>query len=660
MAKTVKNRSCLLRRSLLLRPPLFALVFFLTFFSALSNLWALTIIRDFIGGTPPANPVGQGNLIDIFNAAADQWEAAIQDPHTIVLHFGWGSATGGTHQLITQGGTPNRETEGTILFNNDDADGHLQWYLDPTPKFNEEYTTYSETAHDFGGGEINNGRLFSGATGEANTGSTRVDLLSAALHEIGHAMGMSIGDDTFADESQDSDIDIAPPRPLPGTSIPLAFNNFGVTSHIDAAFASDAIMAGLGSDQRNVLSALDILAMAQLSGFEQIHLNPYPTLRVTHLGTGAGTVTSHPAGIQCSADCVEPYNLGVEITLTATAAAGSTFDGWSGDDDCADGTITMDVGKTCTAVFNAVHPVAPTADLAVSQSDLSGPVITGSEVTYTVSVVNNGPSPASGVMLTDIFPAGATFQSATASEGSCPQSSGRVSCAFDRLSVGEVASVSIVVTPASGGTMINHAEIHAAEPDPNPADNTSEKSAEAIAPSAAAADLSITQALSPDSGTIGQPMIYVITVTNNGTHAASHVIVTEELPPTLAFSSAIASQGSCTTTTQIRCELGTIDNQGSSTIRIVVTPLENGTSNAKAEVAGEVSDPNTINNSTTTATVIHEAPSPGPQGVPEANRTDDRSEAAAVQGGGGGGCAIGFDREKMPPCRFFYLPLSFS
>lgn len=47
-------------------------------------------------------------------------------------------------------------------------------------------------------------------------------------------------------------------------------------------------------------------------------------------GSGAGTVTSNPAGLSCTAGCTRTFDNGDSVTLTATAAAGSGFAGWSG------------------------------------------------------------------------------------------------------------------------------------------------------------------------------------------------------------------------------------------------------------------------------------------------------------------------------------------
>ncbi len=77
----------------------------------------------------------------------------------------------------------------------------------------------------------------------------------------------------------------------------------------------------------------------------------YHTLTVSKGGNGSGLVTSDPGGIDCGSDCTEDYVHGTAVSLTAAADTGSTFDGWSGDPDCADGSVTMDADRSCTATF---------------------------------------------------------------------------------------------------------------------------------------------------------------------------------------------------------------------------------------------------------------------------------------------------------------------
>jgi len=77
------------------------------------------------------------------------------------------------------------------------------------------------------------------------------------------------------------------------------------------------------------------------------------TLSVTPAGTGSGTVTSDPAGINCGATCSYSFANNTVVILTATAATGSTFNGWSGGVCSGTGTctVTMEADKSVTANF---------------------------------------------------------------------------------------------------------------------------------------------------------------------------------------------------------------------------------------------------------------------------------------------------------------------
>jgi peptidyl-Asp metalloendopeptidase len=86
-------------------------------------------------------------------------------------------------------------------------------------------------------------------------------------------------------------------------------------------------------------------------------------LTVAGAGTGNGTVTA--TGISCtitagstSGDCSESYPDGTSVTLTATAASGSTFAGWTNCDAPSGNqcTMTMNADKTVTATFNLTPP----------------------------------------------------------------------------------------------------------------------------------------------------------------------------------------------------------------------------------------------------------------------------------------------------------------
>jgi C1A family cysteine protease len=77
------------------------------------------------------------------------------------------------------------------------------------------------------------------------------------------------------------------------------------------------------------------------------------TLSVSKAGTGTGTVSSSPTGINCGGSCSANYASNTLVALTASPASGSTFAGWFGTCTGLGGcTVTMDAAKSVTATFN--------------------------------------------------------------------------------------------------------------------------------------------------------------------------------------------------------------------------------------------------------------------------------------------------------------------
>ena len=96
---------------------------------------------------------------------------------------------------------------------------------------------------------------------------------------------------------------------------------------------------------------------------------------ITSAGTGNGTVTSHPAGINCGSDCSESYTSGTVVALSAIPATGSIFSGWSGS-GCSTGSVTMNNSRNCTATFNA-QPVQ-TFGLSVAKTGTGNGTVSSS------------------------------------------------------------------------------------------------------------------------------------------------------------------------------------------------------------------------------------------------------------------------------------------
>jgi hypothetical protein len=240
----------------------------------------LVIDATFVGGDPPPNIAGGGNLTQIFNTAISYWEAAFQSPTdnwVVKLNYQWGalsSALNAQFYLGTQGGDPHRIETGSITFNNT---GSTSYFADPNPTGNSAYGHYQEVTMQEPGGTLNVGRIYTDPTGDA---VGRVDLLTIAEHEIGHALGLSL--DNTASSSQ---IDVTAPRPFAGLTI--------YTYSGDHLFQSTALMGGLfaNPDERVLISGLDVLTEAQISRFATPNLDPYSVPEPGSLGlTLAGLI----------------------------------------------------------------------------------------------------------------------------------------------------------------------------------------------------------------------------------------------------------------------------------------------------------------------------------------------------------------------------------
>lgn len=120
-----------------------------------------------------------------------------------------------------------------------------------------------------------------------------------------------------------------------------------------ASVSSTGVISGNGSGLVNLdAEKVGGKTLAEISAMIPADTKP---LLTTYSGTGSGTVTSSPAGINCTGTCLALFGTGTSVTLTPAPSGTSTFTGWSGG-ICAGTspcTVTMDAAKTVNAVFTA-------------------------------------------------------------------------------------------------------------------------------------------------------------------------------------------------------------------------------------------------------------------------------------------------------------------
>jgi uncharacterized repeat protein (TIGR01451 family) len=173
-----------------------------------------------------------------------------------------------------------------------------------------------------------------------------------------------------------------------------------------------------------------------------------------------------------------------------------------------------------------------------------------------------------------------------------------------------------------------------------------------------AADLSIIKTGSLNPVTVGNNLTYTVTVTNNGPDTATGVALTDTLPSGISFVSAKTSQGSCSGTSTVNCNIGTLNNGSSATVTIAVTTTKTGTLSNTASVTANESDPDTANNTSTVNTTVNAHTAGSCVGTGSFNISGSvlfRISGATLKLGGPGGCTNTTTTSRVGTYQFLKL-----
>jgi uncharacterized repeat protein (TIGR01451 family) len=153
--------------------------------------------------------------------------------------------------------------------------------------------------------------------------------------------------------------------------------------------------------------------------------------------------------------------------------------GGSGSADFPATTNAFQTTKRSQSYSVFVAKIRSSANLTISNS---APAVTlsGSAVTYTITVFNNGPDTAFNVAITDAIPAGTTFVSVASSSGSCTAppvgGTGTVTCTVPSVGMNSgdtvVETLVVNVTATSGSSILDTATVSSSTFDPKTADNS--------------------------------------------------------------------------------------------------------------------------------------------------------------------------------------------
>ena len=163
-------------------------------------------------------------------------------------------------------------------------------------------------------------------------------------------------------------------------------------------------------------------------------------LAITRTGTGTGSVTSSPAGINCGTTCTANFASAASVTLTAAATSGSTFAGWSGSCTGTGAcTVSMTQARNVTATFNSVTTIGLTVTRAGTGTGTvtSSPAGINCGTTCTANFASG-----TSVTLTAAAASGSTFAGWS---GAC---SGTASC---MLTMSQARAVTATFNTSGGG-----------------------------------------------------------------------------------------------------------------------------------------------------------------------------------------------------------------
>ena len=293
------------------------------------------------------------------------------------------------------------------------------------------------------------------------------------------------------------------------------------------------------------------------------------------------TCTPTPIGPVSSADisctftgAVIPVGGFLEVDVKIQSAEGIDVN------DTASFTSTVSDTNAANNTAQGGLSFTASADLAVTKTaDPAGSVVAGDQVTYTVTVHNNGPSTAKAVVVADTLPAGVTFDHVaigfpTAGSVTPPPAGpgGTLTWNVGDMASGATEMLQFVVdvNPQTTGPIVNQACATSQASDPVNTNNC----ASATNGTTAESDVTLEKTHITDPVVAGSNLTYTIVVTNNGPSTATNVVVTDPLPAGTTFVSGLDGSNNvvCTQVVAglISCNLGTINPGDSKTIFVTV------------------------------------------------------------------------------------------
>ncbi|HUA16584.1 MAG TPA: C25 family cysteine peptidase [Verrucomicrobiae bacterium] len=314
--------------------------------------------------------------------------------------------------------------------------------------------------------------------------------------------------------------------------------------------------------------------------------------------TGTVNCTATSLAVGTEADIIVAVNVPAS-TAAGTITASSSVTAATGDPTTANNSTTV------------ATPLIVVCDLSVTNSGTPSPVTAGNNITYTQVVTNSGPSNCSTATLNEATPANTTFVSvAVVTSGggtwTCPNTA-PIACTNPSVPPGSTATITAiykVTAGTAGGTIITDTATAATTSrDTYPGNNSATVNIPVA--SATQADLSVTNAGSPNPVSAGNNITYTQSVSNAGSATATTVSFTDPVPANTTAVSLTGPAGwTCSiATTPPSCTIASLAVNTTANFTYVVTvgpTVAAGTTITETDsVTSATTDPVSGNNSAT-------------------------------------------------------------
>lgn len=340
--------------------------------------------------------------------------------------------------------------------------------------------------------------------------------------------------------------------------------------------------------------------------------------------SGTATVgTGSPTNLTAPTNGLDTINLGtlaagesatISMTVTAPSLPGVMVNSATVSTSSGNTNLANAAASIATAVQGTTTPTSGNVDLSISKTaaTTASSINLGADETYTITVVNNGSANATGVVVNDVLPFGATFVSGSAdlSGVNVASANGLITANVGNLAAGATATITVTIRPSAVGAVTDTAYVEASQPDQNQANNSASATT-LVSGVGTPVDLSVTKTPSAATGTVGQNETYTITVTNNSANAATGVVLSDVLPTNATFVSASAGGASLMPINNVLTDtIGSLAAGASSTLTVTLAPTAVGAITDTALVASSQADPNLANNIATLTTPVQGSVTP--------------------------------------------------